>query len=461
MEDRNMKTQLFNTTLGNTLLVGVVALAISGTDSWADPAPAPYHLENYTVQSGVQQNPSPVVAATFSRTVQAPAGTPWMRVHFSKANLTTGSFITVESLFDGAKQTLDGNALKKWHYTSAYFNGDAVKVSFHAAPGEMNGSFDIEQITVGERATAPDESQCGATDNRVASANPAVGRIMPIGCTGWLVSNGAVLTAGHCITANTQSLHFNIPASLPDGTLQNPPPQDQYPLEPVADMDWFNDGAGAIGNDWAVIESLPNTDTGRLAVHVQNAFYRMSRDLTTTEVANVRVTGYGTDTGADNQIQQTHSGAYVGETVQGASDVTIRYTVDTEGGNSGSPVIFEDSSPDLAMGIHTNGGCNTVGSNAGTSFEHDNLENAIRDFHGTNNVEYVDRSHYDYVNPEDGSVFRPHDTFLLGVTDAAARTGTPVLSVVSGTYPESAVGSPIVISDPMHIIAPVGKVTIR
>src|SRR5690606_20127707 len=51
----------------------------------------------------------------------------------------------------------------------------------------------------------------------------------------------------------------------------------------------------------------------------------------------------------------------------GSSGTTMRYQVDTTGGNSGSPVI--DEATGEAVGVHTHGGCTTAGtgSNSGTS----------------------------------------------------------------------------------------------
>ena len=463
------------TVLGIGAIVTVLAL---GAPALGQVAPIPYYEQPFAMTSGVQANVTDAPAIAFTQTVQAPPGTPWMRVRFSNFSLGPGSAIVVTSVLDGATQRLDARALQVWRNKTAYFNGSALQIDLVVGPGDQTAFFDIDQLTIGQTMTEaraqaaaagqqgapPDESQCGAFDDRVSSNDPAVGRIMPIGCTGWIVANGANLTAGHCISAATDTLQFNVPSSLADGTTVNPPPQHQYPIEPTGNIDFFNDGAGFIGNDWAVFETFANTTTGQHAVHVQGAFYRMSRDFTAT---NVRVTGYGVDnvpvgsTGnrnADNQTQQTHSGAYLGETVQGASDVFIEYTVDTEGGNSGSPVIRTDASsfPPLTLGIHTNAGCNPPSSgNTGTGFEHNNLETAIQNFLGSNTI-YVDEDHLDNV-AEDGTVFRPFDTFAQGVTAAAAAAGTPLLAVVEGTYTPTA---PLIITDPMVIVAPVGSVVV-
>ena len=59
-----------------------------------------------------------------------------------------------------------------------------------------------------------------------------------------------------------------------------------------------------------------------------------------------------------------------------SSGTTVGYVTDTQGGNSGSPVIWEQTGD--AVGIHTHGGCSsTGGNNWGTGANHSALQNAI------------------------------------------------------------------------------------
>jgi len=223
------------------------------------------------------------------------------------------------------------------------------------------------------------ESVCGATDDRVASTNPRSGRIMPVGCTGWLIDGGALLTAGHCTGASMQTVEFNVPASRADGTTVSPPVRDQYR---VAAGSVVTQNTG-VGNDWAIFRVLPNTETGLLPAAAQGATFQLSN---TENPANVRITGFGVDgpgpnfgaggpRDATNQTQQTHVGALSANT-GGANSGTLSYSVDTQGGNSGSPVIVEGGN--VAIGIHTNGGCTpTGGTNSGTSFRNQALWTAI------------------------------------------------------------------------------------
>jgi hypothetical protein len=432
-----------------TIILSLMLLAVA--IALAQPAPIPFRQELYTLNSGVHVGLADKSIMAFREVVRAPEA-PWLQLHFSDYNLGQRSYITLTSLQDESQQRLDEKSLTRYLGSSAYFNGDAVEVKLYVAPGEKGIFFRLSEIIVGEWAGQP-KSLCDG-DNRVSSTDPRVGRIMPIGCTGWITSNGAHLTAGHCTAgALMWWLQFNIPPSLADGTVQHPPPEDQYWIV-QGSIVWFDDGNGQIGNDWAVFACEPDDSTDLLPVHAQGAFYRMSRD---NNPSNVRVTGVGQDntppgsTGglnSDSQTLQTDSGSYLGETVEGPSDVRIEYTVDTEPGSSGSPVIILGTT--LTVGIHTDGGCSPPSEgNEGTGFEHDNLENAIRTFPGPN-ATYVDKDHP--VTLEDGTVFRPYNTVAEGIT---AVTSGGILSIVTGSYDET-----MTISKAMTLVAPVGMVTI-
>lgn len=441
----------------------VLAVGAGALPLWAQPAPIPYHRQPYQLDSGVLKGLQAETASLFRETVQVP-GAPWLRLHFDDYDLGTQSFIMITSLADGAQQILDADSLTQWYNSSAFFNGDAVEVELYVAAGETDVFIKVEEITVGEWADGVSaESICGDDDDRVRSTDPRVGRIVPAGCTGWITSNGAHLTAGHCTDGTgiyMQTLEFNVPDSEPNGTIQHPGPEDQYPID-AGSIVFFDDGWGRIGNDWTVFGCNANSNTGLLPVQAQNAFYRMSRDDSPNDV---RVTGYGNDnmppgsTGdlnSDSQTQQTHWSAYLGETVEGHSDVIIEYIVDTTGGSSGSPVIIYGTT--TTLGIHTNAGCDPPDDgNHGTGFEHNNLENAIETFPGSN-VVYADVGHP--AAAEDGTVFRPYKTVTEAIT-AVLNNG--IVSIVAGSYSAAAGNTFTVGADgkSMTIVAPVGTVMI-
>ncbi|MDW8239966.1 MAG: trypsin-like peptidase domain-containing protein [Acidobacteriota bacterium] len=318
----------------------------------AQTSPVPFRVKPYRWSSAVHDGipGRPAESAMVERFVVREPGAPWIRLHFDRANLGSGSFITITSLYDGAMQILDATSLQQWRMTSAYFNGDAVEIQLHVGPNDLNVFLQLREVFIGE---PPPESQCGPTDDRTPSNDPRVGRIVPIGCTGWIVNNGLHVTAGHCRSSGT--LQFNVPPSLPNGTIQHPPPQDQYSIN---NSSWTS-ADGGIGNDWGVFSVFNNSTTGLQPIAAQGGGFTVVQNL---GPPNIRITGFGVDSGDRNQTQQTHVGPNAG-----SSGTTMRYQADTEPGNSGSPVI--DDANGTAVGVHTHGGCSTSGSgnNNGTS----------------------------------------------------------------------------------------------
>jgi V8-like Glu-specific endopeptidase len=336
----------------------------------AQPLEIPQTVKPYSWLSQVHHGKKSALGALAAVAVEthriAVADAPWVRLSFPNANLGENSYLTITSLHDGATQTLDAETLREWYNTSAYFNGNAVEVKLYLDPNDQGVFFEAGEITVGKWAGADRtlskggpgggviESQCGTTDDRVPSNHPASGRIVSVGCTGWIGSNGKHLTAGHCIGSSAATLQFDVPPSLSNGTIQHPGPEDQYSIN-QSNWQFVN---GGVGNDWGIFQVFNNSETGLQPIQAQGGSFNVVQSY---GGSTIRITGFGVDAGTANQTQQTHAGPNAG-----SSGTTMRYQTDTEGGNSGSPVI--DEATGNALGIHTHGGCtSTGGNNSGTS----------------------------------------------------------------------------------------------
>lgn len=316
----------------------------------------------------------------------------WILVRFAEFDLgNTGELLIVSRSDPGQSQIFTQETLLAWGGQSAIFNGGEVDIVLRRSAGESDVFYRIEEMVVGEyveRARSLPEDSTGAAgpqsaeaealcgvDNRIRSTDNRLGRIMPIGCTGWSIENGVYLTAGHCMGANMAMLQFEVPASDPDGTPNHPDIDRQFRII-AASIVGVDDG---IGNDWAVFRVLPNSQ-GKTPDEIYGAF-----SLTRTNPSGgVWVRGYGLDDSpagappslrnADSQIQQQHSGPLVEVNASNPDRPFVRHRADTRGGNSGGP-IFSVAAPGEAIGIHTHGGCNTssTSANHGTSFTHDLL----------------------------------------------------------------------------------------
>jgi len=346
-------------TFGKLFVLSFILLSFHTSSTFAQTAELQYNVESFNLSSGLHNGVTNDGGETFIAYNEIIRGSeaPWLRIYFKDANLGKNSFIIMRSVWDGKEQKLDETSFEQWQYSSAYFNGFQVEIELHVAAFDENIFFAINELAVGE--FIDDDylyfTICGPTDDRISSDQHATGRLLSIGCTAWIIPNGHFVSAGHCLTnSNSNTVQFQVPPSLPNGTVQHPGLEDQYSVN-VSTKVFVN---GGIGNDWGTFEVFPNSVTGLLPKEAQGAFWPLVQDLGPD---SIRITGYGVDTGEDNQTQQTHVGPNAG-----SSGTTMRYVTDTQGGNSRSPVI--DELTGNAVGVHTHGGCtSTGGNNNGTS----------------------------------------------------------------------------------------------
>ncbi|WP_372367319.1 serine protease [Candidatus Uabimicrobium sp. HlEnr_7] len=384
----------------------------------------PFSKQPVELNSGVISGSRSLDNVTFRQIVSIPDA-QWLRVHFSDYNLGSKSYVKITSLKDHGVQTLDGKNLKMWHDASAYFNGSRVLVELFASPQDVDVFIQCSEVSAGEKGGVNSRSICGNTDDRKASNDKRSGRLVPVGCTGWIIGNG-YLTAGHCVDGHSvELLEFNVPASDPDGSINHPAPQHQYPV--LGTTEYKNGGQG---NDWCTFKVGANSVTGLTPLQAQKSFFKIANDINPEQI---RITGYGVDNmprgssgsrNKDSQTQQTHVGPFV----QLSGGQTLRYSTDTTGGNSGSPVISETHQ--TTVGIHTHGGCGSWGGdNAGTSFKNPALSKAVQLL--TVNTIFVDNTHPSTV--ENGDIFHPYHS----INNAIEKTQDKSIQVAPGVYTES------------------------
>ena len=309
----------------------------------------------YPYASGVFTNDTGNTALVHSHEVRV-EGVPSARLFFEEVAMGDSDFIVVTSLMDGVKHELTQIELEKWLNSSGYFNGDTLLVEFYLAPGST-GSYVIDHLSVG--IAGGYETICGNQDDRVPSFDNRAMRMLnssgTSACSGWLASpSDCVLSAGHCFPGLASVAEVNVPLSNPNGSFNHPPLRDQFPVNQNT-LQFVNGGPG---NDWAVCRLFTN-NLGQSAADL-HSFYDIGFFAPAVS-DTIRITGFGSDSGTSDQIQQTHTGPFVAN-----EGTRLRYMVDTTGGSSGSVVIHEASG--MAVGIHTHGGCTSSGgSNSGTS----------------------------------------------------------------------------------------------
>ncbi len=342
------------------------------------PPSFPEHVVPVSVDSGDRQ--AEPGAGDMQRVYSAQVGAdgaPYIRVAFGELHLpgaegsSQRSYLTITSLRNGAVQYLDARAARQWAGMSAYFNGDRVRVELFASPETGPARVEVIGVVAGEWRTQP-RSLCGGVDDRQLSSDARIGRIMPVACTAWLFNDrsNCLLTAGHCGPANNQVVQFNVPLSDSAGNPVAPPPEDQYPVDPISVQTTGNAG---VGGDWSTFGVFNNSNTGLSPLAAQGASFQLAASAPAVAGQSISITGFGSTAepvpAPWDSAQKTHSGPYLS-----VSGTTVKYAADTTGGNSGSPVI--DESTGMAIGIHTHAGCNTNG-NQGTAIHLPALQDAL------------------------------------------------------------------------------------
>ncbi len=343
------------------------------------PSPLAQQFVKMHLDTGLISNNQTRRQIIESRVVSLP-GAAWVRLVFESVRLAEGdgggkvgsesAELVLTSLEDGAVQRLTMQEAAQWANTSAYFNGDAVLMQIIADPGSSPSRVVVMGVYASEYQST-DRSICGNTDDRLLISDPRVGRLLPSGCTAFLIDdcNRCLLTAGHCANG-AQVVEFNVPMSLPDGTIVHPQPSDQYPVD-LSSLQ-TNNGNGA-GDDWAYFGVFDNADTAQSPGQRQQSWFTLALPAA-LNVSQVTVAGYGSTAfpsePAWNQALKADTGSYTGLTGN-----KVEHQADTTFGNSGSPIV--DQKTDAAIGIHTHGGCSIFNANAGTAMSHPGLQNAL------------------------------------------------------------------------------------
>jgi V8-like Glu-specific endopeptidase len=228
------------------------------------------------------------------------------------------------------------------------------------------------------------ESLCTGGDSRQLSHDQRVGRMLPYGCTAFMVQppgqapNGCLMSAGHCVIDALVGtiVQFNVPLSNPSGLWRHPPVEHQY----MVDMESLSISPPKQEEDWAYFGLQKNTNTGRFAWEDQETRgFELDMNPDVSLTSNVSVVGYGIviDNYERDSVQQEAFGPFLG-TVKRKGVTYLQHRVDTTGGNSGSPLI--SPSTDKVIGIHVEGGCESVKqntSNLATSLSTQGLVRAL------------------------------------------------------------------------------------
>ncbi|WP_276371013.1 T9SS type A sorting domain-containing protein [Chryseolinea sp. H1M3-3] len=425
------------------------------------------------------------------------ASSNFLRLYFKGTQLGKESYLVLETA-DGAKQKLHYRDLENWGFSSAYFNGNAVKVSLYTGKGDMNKII-INAVKVSdgemEKSTVKDVVGRKNVSSQPAVANSDINYELPphaaaVGRftngnksygTGWIAPNGAIVTSQRVAYNLVQEdgydvIEFNIPPSNHYGSVNHPGPDDQYPVninkrdigsenynyKRKHDFDIENeDGYGEWHTTWGIIEALPNS-TGLRPGERQQHHFQIVRNpgSFTLESTNVWVDifHYGeitTDLIYESQYRtlKTHvtkllpSEEYL---TSNDHDNFVLYNKDNgditlSDSDTGAPIAYNQFN--IAIGVHDD--FLFWPPAVGTGFRNSELLNGLDHFFSSD-VVYVDQN--SFWDSSTGAIDKPYFQ-VLDAIDHADISG--IVSIAKGTYDE-----PMYVTKAVTLKAPVGKVVI-
>ena len=307
-------------------------------------------LTELRIQTNALDNPNGGSEVVYDDVVAMP-GMAWLRIYFGHVSLDRGSYIKVTSLRDGEQQRLDAAGLEMWSHTSAYFNGDAVRIELVAGPFSQDNVLEIEYVASEPIAHGRGDNCgiCGADDRApVNNSSNNFARIMPVGCSATIYNEASCfVTAGHCLDSGATVLHFNVPASSSNCQTNNPPVADQFP---VTSSDGVN---GGVGNDYGAMTAGTNSQ-GQTPYERYGTFVPLASSVPNS--GNLDITGYG----VDSECTRSQTEQYHGGPIASVDSDTIIYEIDVTYGNSGSSILYNGEI--VGVVTHCSYGCENYGT---------------------------------------------------------------------------------------------------
>ncbi|MCH2137293.1 MAG: hypothetical protein MK101_12075, partial [Phycisphaerales bacterium] len=281
-------------------------------------------------------------------------GVAWLRLYFSDVHLENGSFIRVTSLHDGEVQELDSATMAMWDYSTAYFNGNALKVELVAAGFSIDNEFTIDEYAY-EIGFADRGDGCGicGNDDRAPSNDNNFARLFPVGCSATLYNEeSCMVTAGHCLGQSGAVVQFNVPDSNSDCSTNNPPVADQFPVTLESGVN------GGVGADYGALKIGTNS-AGQTPYDRYGTFIPLASSVPGSGTLSNH--GYGVDSQCNrSQIQQTHSGP-----ISYTDSSTVVYDIDVTYGNSGSSLVYNGEI--VGVVTHCSFSCENYGTRIDTA----------------------------------------------------------------------------------------------
>jgi|GEM_PF-867125 len=188
-------------------------------------------------------------------------------------------------------------------------------------------------------------SVIGTDDRRKVTANPAIVQIQRNGynhCTGWMIADDTLVTAAHCL------YDWSRDDWVPKLTFR-PSDWSQWSYE-FASQTWISSEyarSGSADSDWGVVK-FPRP--------ISASWFGMKPSTNPSELTGERATITGFPGEKGRGLIRDYAQLWPADGIlQAGTEARVCYSIDTTGGQSGSPVYLGDRT---AVAIHSHGAGN-------------------------------------------------------------------------------------------------------
>ncbi|EQC25281.1 hypothetical protein SDRG_16835 [Saprolegnia diclina VS20] len=313
-------------------------------------------------------------SAPLAASIYNPANT-FVAVHFASLNVPKGGKLTLTS-FDGVDSVTFAGGESKTNFFADWLTAGkgGVKITYDGpdfkpaagADDKPAPIFTIDKYMAGKKGAVL-ESLCGDDKSKpapcYATSEPAktktgkaVARLFIGGeypCTGWLVgSEGHLLTNNHCIGSADAAKNVQVELGAECATCDDPLNQEPFECKGTIVATDVAFVATDVGADFTLVKL-------NLKANVDLAKYGYLQMRPDGPKLNEEIAILGHPAGWPKRFaivgQNGKPGVVTNTSIESCQPDEFGYELDTQGGNSGSPVIStKDSS---VVGIHNCGGC--------------------------------------------------------------------------------------------------------
>ncbi|EQC38038.1 hypothetical protein SDRG_04468 [Saprolegnia diclina VS20] len=303
--------------------------------------------------------------APFSHTIKQ-VGATYTAVHFDALNIPAGATLTISSL-DGKESVKYVGGESRTNVFAEWISGSEAVLSYEAAAYTKQATpvFAIDKVTFG-KPPSPLEAICGKDDSKPTKCYTAdaakqksalsVARLLIGGkslCTGWLIgSEGHLMTNNHCIKTADDAKNVQVEFGAVCATCDDPNNTKQLGCK-----------GEIVATDAVHLISNPENDFALIKLNVKDGVdikkygYLQVRPDGPKLKEEIHIIGNprGYPQYAAIVVDDGKPGVVTDLSIESCVPDEFGYELDTQGGNSGSPVF--STKENVVVGLHNCGGC--------------------------------------------------------------------------------------------------------